>query len=247
MLGAFTCYCSWSGTASATGPRSRWPWPSWPSSGRARRGHPETCDRPAAVRRRDAHHRPRRESSAASPRSPWGAEIYTLPTPFSARATRLGGVTVSHEYSRSSSAPCCCARRCTRSSPTPKSASPCRRPRRTSWPRTTWGIPVSGCFSLIWAISAAGGRHRRRAAGAVSLIDINLGFIGLKAFAAAVLGGFGSIPGALVGGVTIGLIELFAGAYLPQGVRTSPRTSCCCSSWPCGRRASSARRAGRRS
>ena len=53
----------------------------------------------------------------------------------------------------------------------------------------------------------------------VSLIDINLGFIGLKAFAAAVLGGFGSIPGALVGGITIGLIELFAGAYLPHGFK----------------------------
>src|SRR6266496_6427457 len=28
----------------------------------------------------------------------WGSEIYTLPTPFSARATRIGGVSVSHEY-----------------------------------------------------------------------------------------------------------------------------------------------------
>src|SRR6266536_3374511 len=28
----------------------------------------------------------------------WGSEIYTLPTPFSARASRIGGVTVSHEY-----------------------------------------------------------------------------------------------------------------------------------------------------
>src|ERR1700752_1206604 len=28
----------------------------------------------------------------------WGSEIYTLPTPFSARSTRIGGVTVSHEY-----------------------------------------------------------------------------------------------------------------------------------------------------
>jgi branched-chain amino acid transport system permease protein len=34
-----------------------------------------------------------------------------------------------------------------------------------------------------------------------------------------VLGGFGSIPGALVGGITIGLIELFAGAYLPHGFK----------------------------
>src|SRR2546429_5195421 len=33
------------------------------------------------------------------------------------------------------------------------------------------------------------------------------------------LGGFGSIPGALVGGVTIGLIELFSGVYLPQGFK----------------------------
>src|SRR5262249_680841 len=28
----------------------------------------------------------------------WGTEIYTLPTPFSARATRVGGVTVRHQY-----------------------------------------------------------------------------------------------------------------------------------------------------
>ena len=41
----------------------------------------------------------------------------------------------------------------------------------------------------------------------------------LKAFAAAVLGGFGSIPGALVGGLTIGVIELMSGAYLPPGFK----------------------------
>jgi branched-chain amino acid transport system permease protein len=41
--------------------------------------------------------------------------------------------------------------------------------------------------------------------------------LGLKAFPAAVLGGFGSIPGALVGGLIIGVIESLAGFYLPQG------------------------------
>ena len=58
----------------------------------------------------------------------------------------------------------------------------------------------------------------------VTLIDINMGlFVALKAFAAAVLGGFGSIPGALVGGITIGLIELYAGASLPEGFKdTAP-------------------------
>jgi branched-chain amino acid transport system permease protein len=81
------------------------------------------------------------------------------------------------------------------------------------------GIPVKRMFSLIWAISAAVAAIAGVLLAPVSLIDINLGFIGLKAFAAAVLGGFGSIPGALVGGVTIGLIELFAGTYLPPGVK----------------------------
>ena len=58
----------------------------------------------------------------------------------------------------------------------------------------------------------------------VTLIDINMGLaVALKAFAAAVLGGFGSIPGALVGGIVIGLIELYAGATLPDGFKdTAP-------------------------
>ena len=81
------------------------------------------------------------------------------------------------------------------------------------------GIPVKRMFSLIWAISAGVAAIAGVLLAPVSLIDINLGFIGLKAFAAAVLGGFGSIPGALVGGITIGLIELFSGAYLPLGVK----------------------------
>ena len=81
------------------------------------------------------------------------------------------------------------------------------------------GIPVKRMFSLIWAISAGVAAIAGVLLAPVSLIDINLGFIGLKAFAAAVLGGFGSIPGALVGGLTIGLIELWSGAYLPQGFK----------------------------
>ena len=40
---------------------------------------------------------------------------------------------------------------------------------------------------------------------------------GLKAFIAAVLGGIGSIPGALLGGLLLGLIETMAKAYLPRG------------------------------
>jgi branched-chain amino acid transport system permease protein len=40
---------------------------------------------------------------------------------------------------------------------------------------------------------------------------------GLKGFTAAVVGGIGSIPGAMIGGLLIGLAEAFATGYLPGG------------------------------
>jgi branched-chain amino acid transport system permease protein len=46
------------------------------------------------------------------------------------------------------------------------------------------------------------------------IIDFYLGFVaGIKAFTAAVLGGVGSIPGAMLGGLLIGLIEAFWSGY----------------------------------
>jgi branched-chain amino acid transport system permease protein len=45
-----------------------------------------------------------------------------------------------------------------------------------------------------------------------------MGFLaGLKGFTAAVIGGIGSIPGAMLGGFVVGLAESYATGYLPQG------------------------------
>src|SRR3984893_10669359 len=147
----------------------------------------------------------------------WGSEIYTLPTPFSAHQTMVGGVSVSHEYlSIILGTVILCAVlyaffTYTRLGVAMQAAS------QNQLAAYYMGIPVKRVVSLIWAISAGVAAIAGVLLAPVSLIDINLGFIGLKAFAAAVLGGFGSIPGALAGGLTIGLIELFSGAYLPQG------------------------------
>jgi branched-chain amino acid transport system permease protein len=149
----------------------------------------------------------------------WGSEIYTLPTPFSAQQTMVGGVSVSHEYvSIILGTVILCAVLYvffthTRLGVAMQAAS------QNQLAAYYMGIPVKRVFSLIWAISAGVAAIAGVLLAPVSLIDINLGFIGLKAFAAAVLGGFGSIPGALAGGVTIGLVELFSGAYLPQGFK----------------------------
>jgi branched-chain amino acid transport system permease protein len=76
------------------------------------------------------------------------------------------------------------------------------------------GIKVKTLNSLVWAI--AGGIA---AVCGLLLAPIALVDIGLKALAALVLGGFGSMPGAIIGGLMIGMIEQFAGVYLPDGFK----------------------------
>lgn len=79
------------------------------------------------------------------------------------------------------------------------------------------GIPVRTIFSLIWAISAGVACLAGILLSPVSMIDVNMGSLAIKAFAAAVIGGFGSIPGSLIGGVIVGIVEQFAGYKLPAG------------------------------
>jgi branched-chain amino acid transport system permease protein len=149
----------------------------------------------------------------------WGSEIYTLPTPFSAQQTMLAGVSVSHEYlSIIVGSVILCAALYAFFTHT-KLGIAMQAASQNQLAAYYMGIPVKRVFSLIWAISAGVAAIAGVLLAPVSLIDANVGFIGLKAFAAAVLGGFGSIPGALAGGLTIGLIELFSGAYLPQGFK----------------------------
>jgi branched-chain amino acid transport system permease protein len=79
------------------------------------------------------------------------------------------------------------------------------------------GIPVKRVFSIIWALSAAIAATAGVLVAPITLVDPLMGFVGIKAFAAAVVGGFGSLQGAMAGGLLIGIVEQFAGLYLPTG------------------------------
>jgi branched-chain amino acid transport system permease protein len=81
------------------------------------------------------------------------------------------------------------------------------------------GIPVQRLNGLVWALAAAVAAIAGLLLAPVTFVHANLGFIGLKAFPAAVVGGFGSLPGAIVGGLIIGVVESLAGFYLPEGFK----------------------------
>jgi branched-chain amino acid transport system permease protein len=81
------------------------------------------------------------------------------------------------------------------------------------------GIPVRRVNMLIWGLSSAICGVAALLLAPITFVHANMGFIGLKAFPAAVVGGFGSIPGALVGGLIIGVVETLAGFYLPEGFK----------------------------
>ncbi len=76
------------------------------------------------------------------------------------------------------------------------------------------GIPVKTINSMVWGLSAGVAAAAGLLVAPVLLVDTNLWIVVLKGFAAAVLGGFGSIPGAVVGGMLIGVAEQMVGVYL---------------------------------
>jgi branched-chain amino acid transport system permease protein len=77
------------------------------------------------------------------------------------------------------------------------------------------GVDVDRTISMTFVIGAA----LAAVAGMMyllyyGLVDFFMGFVaGIKAFTAAVLGGIGSLPGAMLGGLLIGLIETLWAAY----------------------------------
>jgi branched-chain amino acid transport system permease protein len=81
------------------------------------------------------------------------------------------------------------------------------------------GIPVQRLNGVVWGLAAAVAAIAGLLLAPITFVHANMGFIGLKAFPAAVVGGFGSLPGAIVGGLIIGIVESMAGFYLPEGFK----------------------------
>jgi branched-chain amino acid transport system permease protein len=81
------------------------------------------------------------------------------------------------------------------------------------------GIPVQRLNGLVWALAAGVAAIAGILLAPITFVHANMGLIGLKAFPAAVVGGFSSLPGAIVGGLIIGIVESLSGFYLPDGFK----------------------------
>ena len=80
---------------------------------------------------------------------------------------------------------------------------------------TLLGIPVAGMVLFTFAYSAALGGLAGILVAPVLFVSVGMGaLISLKAFAANIIGGFGNIPGAIVGGLALGVVETFGAAYI---------------------------------
>jgi branched-chain amino acid transport system permease protein len=83
------------------------------------------------------------------------------------------------------------------------------------------GISVENVYSASWVLAAVVGAVAGVLVAPVIFLSTKMGLIVINGFTAAVIGGFGSMPGAVVGGMLLGVIENLAPLYLPSGIRYS--------------------------
>lgn len=78
------------------------------------------------------------------------------------------------------------------------------------------GISVKKVFALSWCVAAVVSAIGGILIGNINGVNITLSAVGLKVFPAVILGGLDSIPGAVIGGLIIGILENLSGGYLDQ-------------------------------
>lgn len=149
----------------------------------------------------------------------WGTDTHALPTPYKGGILAFGGLTLGAEQAAAvatTAVLCVLLYLMFRFS---KIGIAMQAVSQNQLAAYYMGIPVKRLNGLVWGLAAAVAAIAGLLLAPMSFIHANMGFIGLKAFPAAVIGGFGSLPGAIVGGLIIGVVESLSGFYLPIGIK----------------------------
>jgi len=81
------------------------------------------------------------------------------------------------------------------------------------------GIKVKRISTVTWSIASIIGGVAGILLAPVIFVDTNMGVVAIKSFVGCIIGGFGSIPGCILGGILLGIIEAVIGYYLPTEVK----------------------------
>ncbi len=149
----------------------------------------------------------------------WGTDTFTLPTPFSEGVVKFGEIIFAVQQLSvigMTTALCAVLYLFFRYA---KLGVAMQATSQNQLAAAYMGIPVRRVNMLVWGLSAGVATFAGILLAPVTFVHSNMGFIGLKAFPAAVVGGFGSVPGAIVGGLIIGMVEAIAGFYMPEGFK----------------------------
>lgn len=78
------------------------------------------------------------------------------------------------------------------------------------------GVSARFVYAAAWAIAFMSAGVGGALLGNINGVNISIGYLGLLVLPAVVLGGLNSVPGAIMGGIIIGVLENFSGTYLDQ-------------------------------
>ncbi len=85
------------------------------------------------------------------------------------------------------------------------------------------GVSAHRVYALAWAIAFMAAGIGGTLLGNINGLNVSVGYLGLLVLPAVVLGGLNSVPGAIVGGITIGVLQNLSDGYLsrftPGGVK----------------------------
>jgi branched-chain amino acid transport system permease protein len=82
------------------------------------------------------------------------------------------------------------------------------------------GISVKKIFAWAWSIAAVTAAIGGALVANIVGVSGELSGFGLRVFPVVILGGLDSIPGAIIGGIVIGLLEAYTGGYIGRGLNT---------------------------
>jgi branched-chain amino acid transport system permease protein len=144
----------------------------------------------------------------------WGSETMVYPAIFSAEPLRFGPIVVSQVYLYSIFFAALCLVLFNLYFRFSLSGIAMRAVANDQQAAQSMGISIKKVFAIAWAIAAVVASVGGILIGNINGVNTSLSSFGLKVFPAVILGGLDSIPGAILGGFIIGILEALSGIYL---------------------------------